>query len=466
MDVGRDVEGDPDRISASVAVGQYRLEVGSPVGISISLVPPQPDAASREQAALSRAVADRRSDRKKRAGAVEAVDKASEDADQVTDQVERGVKLWTAVAAGRLDVGAINSELDSLLMLLQKLDRAGRFEEQLRLARALSRLLAVALRWLELLRSLREVLSAAERHGDSEARAWALHELGTLHLAAGQHARAEQLLGDARDLRAELGDKRALAATDRNLQVLCRVLRQLMRDGQLRERGHLRQLLRAHVILVVAILALMLGGGTAAIAALGGGGSVAGSTANSPSESGATTPVGGSTANSPAGGGAAHSVSHGGGTPASGGSPGNGPVDGGTTSQRSQTSKTAVSAVSPASGPASGGTRVTINGTGLASVSAVRFGNQDAADVTIVNDVTVNAVSPPGSGTVDVTVITPAGQSSPTTVDEFTYAAPSTVNGNPAGGSNSGISGIVQRARSAAPPTTRTASPPAPAPIK
>jgi hypothetical protein len=280
-DGGLDVEGDPDRLRASVVVGPYRLDVGSPAGSSISPIPTEP-AQSAEQAALCRAVSDRAPERKKQAGAVEAVDVASDDAEQVTDQVDRGLKLWTSVAAGRLDVSAVNDEIDTLLALLQRLDREGRFEEQLRLARASSRLLAVALRWVDLLRSLRDLLAAAERHSDAHAKAWALHELGTLHLAAGKHVRAEKMLGDARELRAQLGDKRALAVTDHNLQTLCRVLRQLMRDGELRERRHLRQLLRAHAVVLAAVVLLTLGGGTAAIAAgglLNGGHSRTASTA-------------------------------------------------------------------------------------------------------------------------------------------------------------------------------------------
>src|SRR5438067_3168471 len=161
-DGGLGVVDDPDGITATVAVGRYRLEVGSPAGTAISQVPGESAHAGPEQAALSRAVSDRASTRTKPAAAVEEIDAASVQADQVTTQVERGLKLWTEIASGRLDVAAVNGEIDSLLALLQKLDREERFKEQLQLARALSRILAVALRWLDLLRSLRDLLAAAE----------------------------------------------------------------------------------------------------------------------------------------------------------------------------------------------------------------------------------------------------------------------------------------------------------------
>ena len=53
-------------------------------------------------------------------------------------------------------------------------------------------------------------------------RAWAQHELGTLHLAAGDTATAGRLLERARETRRRLGDEEGLAATEQSLGVLCR----------------------------------------------------------------------------------------------------------------------------------------------------------------------------------------------------------------------------------------------------
>ena len=82
-----------------------------------------------------------------------------------------------------------------------------------------------------------------------------------------------------------------------------------------------------------------------------------------------------------------------------------------------------VTGLSPASGPASGGTLVTITGTGFTGATAVDFGTAAATDVNVVNDTTITADSPAGTGVVDVTVITPVGTSTTSPADEFTYTA-------------------------------------------
>ena len=63
---------------------------------------------------------------------------------------------------------------------------------------------------------------------------------------------------------------------------------------------------------------------------------------------------------------------------------------------------------------------MTITGTGLAGATGVRFGS---ADATIVADSStqITATSPPGTGTVPITVTTPAGTSSSVPVGRFTY---------------------------------------------
>ena len=64
----------------------------------------------------------------------------------------------------------------------------------------------------------------------------------------------------------------------------------------------------------------------------------------------------------------------------------------------------AVTGLSPTSGPAAGGTPVTITGTGFTGATAVDFGTTAATNLTVVNDTTITADSPAGTGTVDVTV--------------------------------------------------------------
>ncbi len=82
-----------------------------------------------------------------------------------------------------------------------------------------------------------------------------------------------------------------------------------------------------------------------------------------------------------------------------------------------------VSGVSPASGPAAGGTSVTVSGTGFTGATAVDFGTTPAASFTVVSDSEITAVSPAGTGTVDVTVTTSSGTSATSSADQFTYTA-------------------------------------------
>jgi choice-of-anchor C domain-containing protein len=98
----------------------------------------------------------------------------------------------------------------------------------------------------------------------------------------------------------------------------------------------------------------------------------------------------------------------------------------------------AVTSVSPAAGPAAGGTPVIIDGTGLADAQAVFFG-ATAVPFTQVSDTEIQAMSPPGAGTVDVTVRAISGQATVTSgADQFTYS-----------GSTPGSTGSRGRAASA-----------------
>ena len=79
-----------------------------------------------------------------------------------------------------------------------------------------------------------------------------------------------------------------------------------------------------------------------------------------------------------------------------------------------------MTSVSPDVAPAD--TSVTITGSGFTKVTAVDFGTTSAVSYTVDSHTkTITAVSPPGSGTVDVTVTTSKGTSTVTPVDEFTY---------------------------------------------
>ena len=85
-----------------------------------------------------------------------------------------------------------------------------------------------------------------------------------------------------------------------------------------------------------------------------------------------------------------------------------------------------VTNVNPASGPTAGGTSVTISGANFTGASAVTFGANSATSFTVNNSSQITATAPPGSaGTVDVTVMTPAGTSATSSADHYTYSTSS-----------------------------------------
>jgi IPT/TIG domain-containing protein/BACON domain-containing protein len=79
-----------------------------------------------------------------------------------------------------------------------------------------------------------------------------------------------------------------------------------------------------------------------------------------------------------------------------------------------------VASISPTSGPAIGGTTVTITGSGFTGATKVLFGTATST-FTVNSDTQITAVSPGGSGTVDVTVTTPGGTTKTSIADQFTY---------------------------------------------
>jgi len=87
-----------------------------------------------------------------------------------------------------------------------------------------------------------------------------------------------------------------------------------------------------------------------------------------------------------------------------------------------------VTGIDPSGGIPDGGTQVTVTGTGFTEATSVNFGRTPAASFSVQSDTQLTAVSPAGSGTVDVTVVTPAGTSATGPGDQFTYGQPPVVN--------------------------------------
>jgi sugar lactone lactonase YvrE len=89
-----------------------------------------------------------------------------------------------------------------------------------------------------------------------------------------------------------------------------------------------------------------------------------------------------------------------------------------------RTGAPSVSGVAPDIGPARGGSSVTISGANFAGASLVKFGATKAKSFSVISEGSIHAVSPSGSGTVDVTVTTPAGTTPITAADRFHYERP------------------------------------------
>ncbi|HEV7584617.1 MAG TPA: IPT/TIG domain-containing protein [Solirubrobacteraceae bacterium] len=113
-----------------------------------------------------------------------------------------------------------------------------------------------------------------------------------------------------------------------------------------------------------------------------------------------------------------------------------------------------ISSLSPTAGITSGGTSVTITGTELYEVTSVRFGSANAASFVVNSPESITAVSPPGTGTVDVSVGTPSGTTATSASDRFTYVPPPAITAvsptaGPEGGatkvsiSGSGFNGVT-----------------------
>ena len=82
----------------------------------------------------------------------------------------------------------------------------------------------------------------------------------------------------------------------------------------------------------------------------------------------------------------------------------------------------AVTAIMPSAGPLAGGTTVTITGTTFSNASQVYFGAAPATYVVIDSATQITATSPAGTvGTVDITVVTPGGNSAVSAADQYSY---------------------------------------------
>lgn len=199
-------------VTGRVQAGRFVLEVGFPAGMRADFAPGQATDATALRIALSQPESP---------GALAAAEEAVEDLGSVASKIERSLELFTALAQGKiLDRKIFLKEVDVLLGALERLDREGRHRDALRLARALAAVLALAMRWVALVESLRLTLRAARALGDSQGIAWARHELGTLFLGADDAAAANAELRESLRIREEIGDEAGAEVTRHNLAAL------------------------------------------------------------------------------------------------------------------------------------------------------------------------------------------------------------------------------------------------------
>jgi hypothetical protein len=251
----------------AIEVGAYALEPGEAGG---TIVQQGEGAAESEVEPLREALAE--------AGPEDPPARQPDVADEVgeaaeaTEKVEKAVALCKGVTEGHgLSPEMLALEVGTLLDCLERLDRKGKHKDSLRMARALATLLLLLKRWAGLLQTLRIARRAGQALGDLDAMAWAEHELGSLRLVAGDVKGADRDLREARRIREEIGDRRGLAATTRNMQVLCDRLRSMLQRDELAPKGSggKRPPLR-YLLAGAAAAAFLFAGGVAAGTIAGG----------------------------------------------------------------------------------------------------------------------------------------------------------------------------------------------------
>ena len=228
--------------TATVAAGRLVLTVGDTAGTLIEPGSARGDpaeiAAGLERPQVGTAARD----------AVDAIAAA-------TARIEEAAELFRAVSDGRIGISEASGPVGAMLGLLEQLDREGHHRQAIDLARAVNGLLALALRWAELARTINLAAKAAAELGEPGDIAWAEHELGTLCMAADDPAAAERHLAEAQRLRREPYDRDGLAATEQNLGALCRRLRELLREGRLEPQPRRSSRLATGIVLLLVLLA-------------------------------------------------------------------------------------------------------------------------------------------------------------------------------------------------------------------
>ena len=215
----------PSTATGRVTVGTFVLDVSSAGGTRICAAAPgaATDATPLRESLSTMETTIEQIVERGVAEADEEIDRLPESLEKAstfTDRVEQAVDLAIAIGEGR--VTDVVEQIDGVLDLADQLHRAGRYEDELRVLRALYRAVVLTLRWLALVEVLRRVLSAARAYADTHATGWVTHELGTLSVVSGDRERGVRLLERAQSMRREAGDELGLDATNHNLGLATR----------------------------------------------------------------------------------------------------------------------------------------------------------------------------------------------------------------------------------------------------
>ena len=104
-----------------------------------------------------------------------------------------------------------------------------------------------------------------------------------------------------------------------------------------------------------------------------------------------------------------------------------------------------VEAIAPTADAAGGGNLVAIHGTGFAGVRAVRFGNTPAPRFKVLSTSLIEAVAPPGNGTVNVSVTTRSGTTGAGPLSAYTYISLGSI--SPSHGPSTGSTTVLIRGK-------------------
>jgi hypothetical protein len=128
--------------------------------------------------------------------------------------------LVAALPGQSLDWAFCADELGNILTSIEWAVAQGRWAQAIQLGRAIDAYLTLHGLWDAWRDTLNRILQAARRGGDRANEAWALHQLGTHAIGAGQTTQAIDLLRQALDLRRALRDTVGMAYTQHNLDLL------------------------------------------------------------------------------------------------------------------------------------------------------------------------------------------------------------------------------------------------------